>query len=84
MNVSICALKGDLQRNKPLKSVSVLQSDENYKKRMRRAFHVGFSGGNDQPVFIIAGHLVIVINYLLPASHWQWPWGYEITGSLSW
>ena len=36
MNVSICAFKGDLQRNKPLKSVSVLQSDKNQKKRRRR------------------------------------------------
>lgn len=84
MNVSICALKGDLQRNKPLKSVSVLQSDKNYKKRTRRAFHLGFSGGNDQSVFIIAGYLIIVINYLLPAGHWRWSSGCRVTSSLNW
>lgn len=82
MNVSICALKGDLQQNKPLKVFSVLQSDKNYKKRTRRAFHVGFSGGNDQSVFIITGHLIIVIDDLLPAGHWRRSWRCRITSSL--
>lgn len=86
MNVSICALNSDLQRHKPLK---VFQS---YKvtritKREEEELLVGFflfSGGNDQSVFIIAGHLIIVINYLLPAGHWRRPRGCGMTSGLSW
>lgn len=40
MNVSICALRGDLQQNDPPKSVPVLESNKNYKRRRRRVLLV--------------------------------------------
>lgn len=59
-NAPTCAWGGDLLAN-TLKSVSVFQSD-NYKK----SSSLRPSGGDDQPVFIIAGCLVIVVT--LPAG----------------
>lgn len=74
MNVRICALKGDLSRNKPLKKCFQSYKVTSVTKReQRRAFHSGFSGGNDQSVFVITGCLIIVINYPLPGGHGRWP-----------
>ncbi|TNN42004.1 hypothetical protein EYF80_047838 [Liparis tanakae] len=50
-----------------LKVFSVLQSDEGYKKGTGGE-RPGRSGGDDQSVFIIAGHLVIVLGRPLPAG----------------
>lgn len=84
MNVSICALKGDLQRDKPPGKCFQSYKVTRITKREQELCAWGFSCGNDQSVFIIAGYLVIVIIHALPAARCRCSVRRRITSCLRW